>query len=70
MPQKTVLAFLAPGQGSQTPGKGGAVGRVTKSQLREIAAVKMKDMNCQDVEAAVSMLAGSARSMGMIVAEG
>ena len=57
-------------KGSQTPGKGGAVGRVTKSQLREIAAVKMKDMNCQDVEAAVSMLAGSARSMGMIVAEG
>jgi large subunit ribosomal protein L11 len=57
-------------KGSQTPGKGGVVGRVTRSQLREIAATKMKDMNANDVEAAVRMLAGSARSMGMSVVEG
>ena len=57
-------------KGSTTPGKGGNVGRVTKAQLREIAAVKMKDMNCTDVESAVRMLAGSARSMGMTVVEG
>ena len=57
-------------KGSTTPGKGGTVGRVSRSQLREIAAVKMKDMNCTDIESAVRMLAGSARSMGMTVVEG
>jgi large subunit ribosomal protein L11 len=57
-------------KGSTTPGKGGAIGRVTKAQLRDIAATKMKDMNANDVEAAVRMLAGSARSMGLIVVEG
>jgi large subunit ribosomal protein L11 len=57
-------------KGSQTPGKGGVVGRVTKSQLAEIAKVKMKDMNCETEEAAVRMLAGSARAMGMSVVEG
>ena len=57
-------------KGSQTPGKGGAVGRVTKSQLAEIAKVKMKDMNCESEDAAVRMLAGSARAMGMVVVEG
>ncbi len=57
-------------KGTTTPGKGAAVGRVTKTQLREIAETKMKDMNANDVEAAVSMLAGSARSMGITVVEG
>ena len=57
-------------KGSTTPGKGANVGRVTKTQLREIAAVKMKDMNANDVDAAVRMLAGSARAMGLIVVEG
>jgi len=57
-------------KGSTTPGKGANVGRVTKTQLREIAAVKMKDMNANDVEAAVRMLAGSARAMGLTVVEG
>ncbi|QYU67659.1 50S ribosomal protein L11 [Leptolyngbya sp. 15MV] len=57
-------------KGSTTPGKGATVGRVTKSQLAEIAKVKMKDMNCTTVEAAVKMLAGSARAMGMTVVEG
>ena len=57
-------------KGSTTPGKGANVGRVTKSQLRQIAETKMKDMNANDIEAAVRMLAGSARSMGLSVVEG
>jgi large subunit ribosomal protein L11 len=55
---------------TQAPGKGANVGRVTMTQLREIAAVKMVDMNAASVEAAVKMLAGSARSMGLSVVEG
>ena len=46
------------------------VGRVTMSQLREIAATKMKDMNANDIDGAVRMLTGSARSMGLSVVEG
>ena len=57
-------------KGTTTPGKGAAVGRVTVSQLQEIAATKMKDMNANDVDGAVSMLKGSARSMGLTVVEG
>ncbi|WP_114376735.1 50S ribosomal protein L11 [Elioraea thermophila] len=57
-------------KGSQTPGKGAKVGKVTTSQLREIAKIKMRDMNCYDEEAAMRMLAGSARSMGLEVVEG
>jgi large subunit ribosomal protein L11 len=57
-------------KGTTTPGKGAAVGKVTIEQLREIAKVKMKDMNANDVDAAVRMLAGSARSMGVTVVEG
>jgi large subunit ribosomal protein L11 len=57
-------------KGSTTPGKGPNVGRVTTAQLREIAALKMVDMNANDVDGAVRMLAGSARSMGLIVVEG
>jgi large subunit ribosomal protein L11 len=57
-------------KGSPTVGKGAAVGRVTTTQLREIAEQKMKDMNANDVEAAIRMLAGSAKSMGLTVVEG
>ena len=57
-------------KGATATGKGGPIGRVTMSQLREIAAQKMKDMNANDVEGAVRMLAGSARSMGLTVVEG
>lgn len=56
--------------GSTTPGKGASVGRVTMAQLREIAAQKMVDMNANDMDGAVRMLAGSARSMGLTVVEG
>jgi large subunit ribosomal protein L11 len=57
-------------KGSSTVGKGAPVGRVTMDQLREIAEQKMKDMNAGDVDAAVRMLAGSAKSMGLTVVEG
>ena len=43
------------------------VGKVTRAQLSEIAEKKMKDLNCDTVEAAVLMLEGSARSMGLQV---
>ncbi len=57
-------------KGSTAVGKNAPVGKVTTSQLREIAAQKMKDMNANDVEGAVRMLAGSAKSMGLTVVEG
>ena len=56
--------------GTTTPGKGAPVGRVTMQQLRDIAAIKMKDMNANGVDGAVSMLKDSARSMGITVVEG
>ncbi len=56
-------------KGSQTPGKGGTVGQVSMAQIREIAEKKMVDLNANDIEAAASMLVGSARSMGLKVVE-
>ena len=43
------------------------VGRVTRDQVREIAAVKMADLNANSVEAAVAQIEGTARSMGIEV---
>ncbi|MEA2646103.1 MAG: large subunit ribosomal protein [Chloroflexota bacterium] len=43
------------------------VGRLTQAQLREIAEAKMPDLNANDVEAAMKMVAGTARSMGIEV---
>jgi len=54
--------------GSKTPGRD-MVGEVTRKQLREIAEQKMKDLNCDTIEAAMKMIEGSARSMGLTVAE-
>lgn len=54
--------------GSKLPGREKA-GKVTMVQLREIAAIKMPDLNANDIEGAVRMLAGSARSMGLEVVE-
>ena len=55
--------------GSKTPGRE-KVGKVTRAQVREIAETKMKDMNANDLDGAVRMLEGSARSMGLSVVEG
>ncbi|MEO8686577.1 MAG: 50S ribosomal protein L11 [Devosia sp.] len=52
--------------GSKLPGKESA-GTITVAQLREIATKKMNDLNADNVDAAVSMIAGSARSMGIQV---
>jgi large subunit ribosomal protein L11 len=52
--------------GSKTPGRDFA-GSVTKDQVRQIAETKMKDLNANDVEAAMLMIEGSARSMGIQV---
>jgi len=54
--------------GSKTPGRDIA-GKVTKAQVREIAQKKMKDLNCDTIEAAMRMVEGSARSMGLEVGE-
>ncbi|HYC15572.1 MAG TPA: 50S ribosomal protein L11 [Pseudolabrys sp.] len=54
--------------GSKTPGRE-PVGQVSKKQVREIAEQKMKDLNCDTVEAAMKMIEGSARSMGLTVTE-
>ena len=51
---------------SKAPGKDVA-GSVTLAQVREIAQAKMKDLNANDVEAAMQIIAGSARSMGIEV---
>ena len=45
------------------------VGKVTKAQVREIAELKMKDMNANDVEAAMRQIEGTARNMGITVVE-
>ena len=55
-------------KGSQTPGLD-VIGRVTKAQIREIAEAKFKDLNARDMDAAMKIIEGSARSMGLEVVE-
>ena len=45
------------------------VGKVTRKQVREIAELKLKDLNAYDVENAILMIEGSARSMGLTVVD-
>jgi large subunit ribosomal protein L11 len=54
------------GKGSGVPHKE-KVGKVTGEQVREIARIKMPDLNCYDEEAAVRTVEGTARSMGLDV---
>jgi large subunit ribosomal protein L11 len=54
--------------GAKTPGRE-KVGTVTKAQVQEIAEKKMKDLNCDTIQAAMRMIEGSARSMGIEVKE-
>jgi len=54
--------------GSKTPGRDKA-GAISPTQVREIAEQKMKDLNCDSIESAMKMVAGSARSMGIEVTE-
>ena len=55
-------------KGSKTPGRGIA-GSVSRDQVRDIATKKLKDLNAVDVEAAMRMVEGSARSMGLQVVD-
>lgn len=52
--------------GSGEPNKN-KVGKITKAQLKEIAQIKMADLNTKDIESAMNSLAGTARSMGVTV---
>ena len=55
-------------KGNQTPGRATS-GKIPISKVREIAEQKMKDLNANDLDAAVRMIEGSARSMGLEVVE-
>ena len=70
-PPASVLLKKAAGvpKGSGTPNTS-KVGKVTRAQLEEIANTKMPDLNAADLDAAVRIFAGSARSMGLDVEEG
>jgi large subunit ribosomal protein L11 len=57
-------AGLAKGSGEPNRNK---VGKVTSAQVRKIAETKMPDLNAVDIEAAMQMVAGTARSMGLLV---
>jgi len=67
-PPATVLLKKAAGieKGSGQPNSN-KVGKITRAQLEDIAKAKMKDLNAADLDGAVKIIAGSARSMGVIV---
>jgi len=69
-PPASVLLKMAAGlaKGSGEPNRN-KVGKVTMAQVRKIAETKMPDLNAVDVEAAARMVAGTARSMGILVEE-
>ena len=69
-PPAAVLIKQALGieSGSGTPNRT-KVGEITREQLQTIAETKMPDLNANDVEAAMKVIAGTARSMGVTVAE-
>ena len=57
-----------PASGAKKPGYE-TVGKVTMKQCREIAEIKMEDLNANDLDAAAKIIAGSARAMGLLVVE-
>jgi len=61
-----IIKALSIPKGSAEPNRN-KVGSIKREQLEEIAKVKMDDLNCESMESAVSMLAGTARSMGVTV---
>jgi large subunit ribosomal protein L11 len=67
-PPASVLLKRAAGvrKGSGEPNRD-KVGSVNKNQLKEIAELKMEDLNAHSIDAAVRMIAGTARSMGLLV---
>lgn len=69
-PPAAVLIRQAAGvpKGSSNPRRD-KVGKITKDQLRQIAEVKMPDLNAKDIEGAMNIIAGTARSMGVTIVE-
>lgn len=67
-PPASVLIRKAAGveRGSATPNKQ-IVGKITQDQLREIAQTKLPDLNANDIEAAIKIVAGTARNMGIAI---
>jgi len=67
-PPAAVLLLKAAGitKGSAEPNKT-KVGSVTRDQLREIAELKINDLNTDDVDQAINSIAGTARSMGLLI---
>ena len=61
-----VLEFAKLEKGSPEPNKE-KVGKLTKKQIQQIAEIKMPDLNASDVDSAMRMVAGTARSMGIVV---
>lgn len=70
-PPASILLKKAAGvaSGSKTPNKE-KVGKVTEGQVREIATSKLPDLNCSDIEAAIRIIKGTARSMGIDIIAG
>jgi len=69
-PPASILLAKAAGveKGSGEPNKT-KVGKVTKKQVREIAQIKLPDLNCSNIESAIRTVEGTARSMGLDVVE-
>ena len=69
-PPTAVLLKKAAGvdKGSSVPNRE-KVGKVTRDQLREIAEIKMKDMNAVEIEDAIAQIAGTARNMGITIVD-
>ena len=57
-------------KGSGAPNRDPAVGQIRKSQIKKIAEIKMPDLNANDIDAAMKIIAGTANSMGVEVVEG
>ncbi|HHP7232363.1 MAG TPA: 50S ribosomal protein L11 [Xenococcaceae cyanobacterium] len=69
-PPASVLIKKAAGleKGSSEPNKGN-IGTITTAQLQEIAETKMPDLNANDIEAAMKIIAGTAKNMGIAIAD-
>ena len=67
-PPAAILLKKAAGleKGSQTPGKE-KVGKISRAKVKEIAELKMPDLNANDIDAAIKIIEGTARSMGLDV---
>ncbi len=66
---KLILQAAKLDKGTDNP-RTNKVGKITKTQVREIAEIKMPDLNANDIDAAMKQIEGTARSMGVEVVEG